>query len=75
MSGGVLIAGIGNVFCGDDGFGVEVAQRLAQRSWPASVTVMDAGIRGIDLTYALMDGYHSAILIDAAARGGAPGTL
>lgn len=71
----VLIAGIGNVFYGDDGFGVAVAQRLAQRSWPEHVTVMDAGIRGIDLVYALMDGYRTAILIDTAARGGVPGTL
>lgn len=71
----VLIAGIGNVFYGDDGFGVAVAQRLAQRSWPEQVTVMDAGIRGIDLVYALMDGYRTAILIDTAARGGMPGTL
>jgi hydrogenase maturation protease len=71
----VLIAGIGNVFYGDDGFGVAVAQRLAQRNWPEQVTVMDAGIRGIDLVYALMDGYRSAILIDTAARGGVPGTL
>ncbi|HEX2678099.1 MAG TPA: hydrogenase maturation protease [Polyangiales bacterium] len=70
-----LIAGIGNVFMGDDGFGVEVAQRLARRSWPEGVRVMDAGIRGIDLTYALIDGYDRAILIDAAQRGREPGTL
>jgi hydrogenase maturation protease len=71
----VLIAGIGNVFLGDDGFGVAVAQELARRTLPPHVVVMDAGIRGLDLTYALMDGYDSAILIDATARGGAPGTL
>jgi hydrogenase maturation protease len=71
----VLVAGIGNVFCGDDGFGVAVAQELARRELPEHVVVMDAGIRGLDLTYALMDGYDSAILIDTTARGGAPGTL
>ena len=71
----VLVAGVGNVFFGDDGFGVAVAQRLARRSLPPQVTVMDAGIRGIDLTYALMDGYDAAILIDTVTRGGAPGTL
>jgi hydrogenase maturation protease len=71
----ILVAGIGNVFFGDDGFGVAVAQQLARRSLPAQVTVMDAGIRGIDLTYALLEGYDAAILIDTVARGGAPGTL
>ena len=71
----ILVAGIGNVFLGDDGFGVAVAQRLARRSLPAHVRLMDAGIRGIDLCYALMDGCDAAILIDTTARGGAPGTL
>lgn len=71
----VLIAGIGNIFLGDDAFGVEVAQRLLQRPQPAGVRVVDFGIRGLDLVYALLDGCDCAILIDAAARGGAPGTL
>jgi len=69
----ILIAGIGNIFLGDDGFGSEVARRLS--GFPDNVTVRDFGIRGYDLAYALLDGYDVAILIDAAPRGGAPGTL
>lgn len=72
---GVLVAGVGNIFKGDDAFGVEVAQRLARAPLPAGVTVVDFGIRGIDLTYALLDGYDAAILVDAAAGGHAPGTV
>jgi hydrogenase maturation protease len=71
---GVLVAGIGNVFLGDDGFGVEVAARLAQVALPAGVRVEDFGIRGMDLAYALAD-HELAILVDAVPRGGAPGTL
>lgn len=71
----VLIAGIGNVFFGDDGFGVEVVRRLAQRSLGSHVRLMDAGVRGIDLAYALLDGYDAAVLIDAVRRGEPPGTL
>jgi hydrogenase maturation protease len=71
----ILIAGIGNIFLGDDAFGVEVAQRLMQRSLPDEVHVVDFGIRGLDLTYALLDGYETVILVDAAPRGGTPGTL
>jgi hydrogenase maturation protease len=71
----ILIAGIGNIFFGDDAFGVEVAQRLAQRQLPDEVHVVDFGIRGLDLTYALLDGYETVILVDAAPRGGKPGTL
>ena len=71
----LLIAGIGNIFLGDDAFGVEVAQRLARRPLPEAVRVVDFGIRGLDLTYALLDGYEAVILIDAMPRGGAPGTL
>ena len=71
----VLVAGIGNIFHGDDGFGVEVAQRLLRRPQPNGVRVVDFGIRGLDLAYALMDGYEVAILIDATRRGEAPGTL
>ncbi len=72
---GILVAGIGNVFMGDDGFGVEVVARLAERGAPAGVKVVDFGIRGIDLTYALMDGYGAAVMIDAMQRGEAPGTV
>ncbi|HZV07029.1 MAG TPA: hydrogenase maturation protease [Gemmataceae bacterium] len=71
----ILIAGIGNIFLGDDAFGVEVAQRLARRPLPEEVRVVDFGIRGLDLTYALLDGYESVILVDAVSRGGPPGTL
>jgi hydrogenase maturation protease len=71
----ILIAGIGNIFLGDDGFGVEVAQRLAQANFPSSVRVADFGIRGFDLAYALQDGYETTILIDAFPHGQAPGTV
>lgn len=71
----VLVAGIGNVFFGDDGFGVAVAQKLGGRTLPQAVEVRDFGIRGMDLAYALGEGYQTAILIDAVHRGGAPGTL
>lgn len=71
----ILIAGIGNIFLGDDGFGVEVAQRLANRTLPELVRVVDFGIRGFDLTYALLDGYETVIWVDASPRGGKPGDL
>jgi hydrogenase maturation protease len=71
----ILVAGIGNIFLGDDGFGVEVASRLAARSHAEGVRVIDFGIRGLDLAYALMDGPEVTILIDACPRGAAPGTL
>jgi hydrogenase maturation protease len=71
----VLVAGIGNVFLGDDGFGVEVVARLAGRTLPESVEVADFGIRGFDLAYALMEGYDAAVLVDALPRGGQPGEL
>jgi hydrogenase maturation protease len=70
----ILVAGIGNVFFGDDGFGVAVAGRLATAVLPPGVDVVDFGIRGMDLAYALRD-YDVAILVDAVPRGGAPGTL
>ena len=70
----ILVAGIGNVFLGDDGFGVAVAGRLAAATLPPGVDVVDFGIRGMDLAYALRD-YDVAILVDAVPRGGAPGTL
>lgn len=71
----VLIAGLGNVFKGDDAFGVEVVQRLAQVSLPSNVETIDFGICGIDLTYALLDDYDAAVLVDTVRRGGASGTL
>jgi len=71
----ILVAGIGNIFLGDDGFGVEVVRRMAGRNLPAGVRVSDFGIRGFDLAYALQDGYETTILVDACPHGQAPGTL
>ena len=70
----LLIAGIGNVFLGDDAFGVHVVRRLAERALPDSVCVRDYGIRGLDLAFALSAGYEGAVLVDATSRGRAPGT-
>ncbi len=71
----ILIAGVGNIFMGDDAFGVEVARRLLDRKMPDGVRVVDFGIRGFDLAYALMDGEDVTILVDATRRGGDPGTI
>ena len=71
----VLIACIGNIFLGDDGFGCEVARHLTLISWPENVKVVDFGIRGFDLAYALLDGYDVTIFVDATPRGQEPGTL
>jgi hydrogenase maturation protease len=70
-----LVAGIGNVFLGDDGFGVALADRLARCALPPGVEVVDYGIRGMDLAYALHDGWDTVLLLDAMPRGRAPGTL
>jgi hydrogenase maturation protease len=75
MSHRVLVAGVGNIFLGDDGFGVEVARRLATADLPDWVRVADYGISGMHLAYDLAEGYESTILIDAAPRGGEPGTI
>ncbi|MFI7635042.1 hydrogenase maturation protease [Nonomuraea sp. NPDC049400] len=71
----VLVAGIGNVFLGDDGFGVEVVRRLTEEAAVAGMEVVDFGIRGMDLAYALQRDYAGVVFVDAAARGQAPGTL
>lgn len=71
----VLVAGIGNLFMADDGFGVAVARRLEGRELPAGVEVVDFGIRGMDLVYALGEGYDAAVFVDAVPRGEPPGTL
>jgi hydrogenase maturation protease len=71
----ILVAGIGNIFLGDDGFGVEVAQRMQARPQPDGVRVIDFGIRGFDLAYALQDGYETTILVDAYPHGQKPGTV
>jgi len=71
----ILIACIGNIFLGDDGFGTEVARQLAGRPLPPDVILKDFGIRGLDLTYALLEPYDLVILVDAYARGGEPGSI
>lgn len=72
----VLVAGIGNIFLGDDGFGVEVARRLAEMPLPAEVDVADYGIRGVHLAYDLLDEeYDSLVLVDAVPLGEPPGTV
>jgi len=71
----ILIACLGNIFLGDDGFGVEVAQRLMSKRYPEGVQVIDFGIRGIELAYTLLDDYDTLVLVDAVPRGGSPGTL
>jgi hydrogenase maturation protease len=70
-----LVAGLGNIFNGDDGFGVEVASSLLQRTWPDDVEVADFGIRGVHLAYQLLDGYELVVIVDAVSHGGAPGSL
>ncbi len=75
MSRRILVAGVGNIFLGDDGFGVEVVKRLAGRELPEGVEVKDFGIRGMDLAYALQDDYELVVLVDATPRGEKPGTV
>ncbi|WP_073945891.1 hydrogenase maturation protease [Streptomyces kebangsaanensis] len=71
----LLVAGVGNIFLADDAFGPEVIQALGPRPLPPGVRVRDFGIRGLDLAYELLDGYDTAVLVDAAPRGHEPGTL
>lgn len=71
----MLVAGIGNIFMADDGFGVEVARRLLDRPIPAGVDVKDFGIRGMDLVFALGEDYDVAVFVDAVPKGEEPGTL
>jgi hydrogenase maturation protease len=75
MSRRILVAGIGNVFLGDDGFGVQVVGRLSERELPEGVEVVDFGIRGMDLAYALNEDYDLVVFVDATPRGGKPGTV
>jgi len=75
MAPRILIAGIGNIFLGDDAFGVEVARSLFQRRLTDVVLVKDFGIRGFDLAYSLLHPWDAVILVDALPRGEAPGTL
>ena len=74
----ILVACIGNIFLGDDGFGVEVARRMLSRKnrpYAEHVQVIDFGIRGMDLAYTLLEDYDTLVLVDAVLRGGQPGTL
>jgi hydrogenase maturation protease len=75
MPGRTLVACLGNIFLGDDGFGVEVAHRLAHEDLPEGTRVTDYGIRGMHLAYDLAEGWDATILVDAAPRGGKPGTV
>jgi len=75
MTERVLVAGIGNIFLSDDGFGVEVARRLAELDLPDWVRVGDYGTSGMHLAYDLANGVGTAILVDATPRGGTPGTV
>ena len=75
VDGRILVAGVGNIFFGDDAFGVEVIRELAKSPLPEQVTAVDFGIRSYDLAYAIMDGYAATILVDITSRGEPPGTL
>jgi hydrogenase maturation protease len=70
-----LVAGVGNIFLGDDAFGCEVVRRMADRPVPDGVQISDFGIRGVHLAYQLLDGYDLLVLVDAAPRGREPGTV
>jgi hydrogenase maturation protease len=71
----ILIAGVGNAWLRDDGFGGEVARRLERRELPDGVAVMDAGTGGLDLAYEVMRGYDALVILDVSRQGGEPGTL
>jgi hydrogenase maturation protease len=75
MKGKILIAGIGNIFLGDDAFGVEFVNRMRKRPLPENVSLIDFGVRSYDLAYALMQDWDLVILVDAICRGDKPGTL
>lgn len=75
MSTRILVAGVGNVFFGDDGFGVEVVRRLAKETMPVGVRVEDYGIRGLHLAFDILEGYDTVVVVDALSRGDAPGTV
>lgn len=75
MSNQILVAGIGNVFHGDDAFGVEVAKALMEQDWPEAVQIGEFGTRSYDLAYAIMDGYEAVVLVDAVQRDEPPGTV
>ena len=71
----ILVAGVGNAFLADDGFGGAVAAAVERRGVPAGVTVMDFGTGGLDLAYEVMRGYDALVIVDVSRQGGEPGTL
>jgi hydrogenase maturation protease len=71
----ILVAGVGNAWLRDDGFGGEVARRLQQRELPEGVAVMDVGTGGLDLAYEVMRGYDALVILDVSRQGGEAGTL
>ena len=71
----ILVAGVGNAWLRDDGFGGEVARQLSERELPDGVSVMDAGTGGLDLAYEVMRGYDGLVILDVSKQGGEPGTL
>ena len=71
----ILVAGIGNIFLGDDAFGSEVARRLMNETLPEEVRVADFGIRSYDLAYAMMEEYDVTIFVDITSQSQSPGTL
>ena len=75
MTPRILVACVGNVFLGDDGFGVQAARALAAADLPDGVNVVDYGIRGLDLAYAMLDPWQAVVLVDTVSRGEPPGTL
>jgi len=75
VSGRILVAGLGNIFLGDDGFGVEAARRLGAMPLPDHVKVSDVGIRSLHLAYEMLEDYNTTILVDTVSRGEPPGTV
>jgi hydrogenase maturation protease len=75
VSEAILVACIGNLFLGDDGFGVEAARALTAAGMGPDVMVVDYGIRGLDLAYAMIEDWRAVVLVDAIQRGGSAGTL
>jgi len=75
MNSSILVAGVGNIFLGDDSFGVEAVRALSTRHLAEGVSAVDFGIRGFDLAFALLHPWHAVVIVDALSRGGPPGTL
>jgi hydrogenase maturation protease len=71
----ILVAGVGNSWLQDDGFGSKVVEALGRAELPGGVTLVDSGTGGLDLAYELMRGYDALVLVDVSRQGGEPGTL